>query len=330
MSARLKLLDPAAAPNFHGMVGSHPSMRRLADEIGRAAPLDVPILIQGPTGVGKELVAQALHALSGRTGQMVSVNVATLPEQLAESELFGSVRGAYTGADADRKGLIETAEAGTLYLDEATDLSPVLQAKLLRALETGVIRRVGATGDRRVCFRLVLSAQKSPNELLAEGVWRLDFYYRVAGVVLIVPPLSERTSDIGLLLDDWLARIGREPLGPGSADLLAGHPWPGNVRELKRALERAVFAAGDRPVTAQGVLDAARALSPLDRVPLRRVTPGTLRDVEREHIERVLRETDWNTRAAALLLGVSVGQLYRRYEWLGITPPRRRISTGRK
>jgi DNA-binding NtrC family response regulator len=163
VSTGLKLLEApesGAAIGFHGMIGAHPTMLRLFDAIRRAAPLEAPVIVQGPTGTGKELVAQALHALSGRRGPCVPVNVGTIPEQLAESELFGTVRGAYTGAVSERIGLIESAQGGTLFLDEAAELSMATQIRLLRVLESGVVRPVGGTAGRHVAFRLVLCVQQ--------------------------------------------------------------------------------------------------------------------------------------------------------------------------
>jgi DNA-binding NtrC family response regulator len=323
-SVRLMTAPPAAPREFQGMIGAHPTMLRLHDGIRRAAPLDLPVLVQGPTGSGKELVAQALHTLSGRRGPLVPVNVGTIPEQLAESELFGSVRGAYTGAVAERMGLIESARGGTLFLDEAAELSPATQVRLLRVLETGAVRPVGGTAARQVEFRLVLCVQQPVWELVAAKRWREDFYYRVAGVALTVPSLQERVSDIALLADHWLERLGRSPLAAAGAEALAGRSWSGNVRELRRAVERAAFAAGSEPVGVREILEAADSLRP-------RTAPGpapgagaSLTAIERQHIENVLRDCGYRTEAAARVLGLSVGQLYRKYRALGIAPPRRR------
>jgi two-component system response regulator HydG len=311
-------------PGFCGMVGQHASMHRLFEVMRLAAPLDVPVLVQGPTGSGKELVAQGIHDLSGRRGAMVPVNVGTLPEQLAESELFGAARGAFTGAVTERAGLIESARGGTLFLDEAAELSHATQVRLLRVLETGVVRLVGGIGGRHVDFRLVLCMQEPAADLVASKRWREDFYYRVAGIMLTVPALSQRTSDIRLLTDHWLARVGRPPLPVCEDGLLESRIWRGNVRELRRAVERACFVVGEARVTAQDVLDAADSLqarpSPLPDYG----SPLSLAALEREHIERVLKDCGYQTRVAARQLGISAGQLYRKYRALGIAPPRAR------
>jgi DNA-binding NtrC family response regulator len=326
MTASLRLVggERTETPSFHGMIGAHPAMLRLYDEIRRAAPLDLPIVVEGPTGSGKELVARALHALSGRRGALVPVNVGTIPEQLAESELFGSVRGAYTGAVASRAGLIEAALHGILFLDEAGDLSHSTQVRLLRALESGEIRPVGGSATRRIEFGLVLSVQRPVREMIAARRWREDFYYRVAGIVLRVPPLDERRSDIRLLVNHWLVQLGRPTISDSDAGELASRAWPGNVRELRRAVERAVFLAATNHLGASQILEAAECLDPRAIESHGLPTTPPLSAVDRDHIEAVLRETSFNTKAAAELLGLSIGQLYRRFRALGITPPRQR------
>lgn len=322
MSAPVRLMTKASSNGDAAcaFVGAHPIVLRLLDAARRAAGLNVPVLIQGPTGVGKELIAQRLHAQSGRRGRLVALNVASLPELLAESELFGSARGAFTDAHRDRIGVVEEAAGGTLYLDEAAELSLSLQAKLLRVLETGAVRMVGGTRDRQVGFRLVLSTQQHAGLLVRSGRWRADFYYRVAGVSLEVPGLAERVSDIPLLLDHFLGLLGRPPLDLQTLGVLSEYPWLGNVRELKRAVERAAFVAGDRSVTREDIEAAVAAL----QVPTsgdgreRRAVPRSLRDLEREHILAVLEETGGSALAAAVILGLSRSQVYRRMQELGI------------
>jgi DNA-binding NtrC family response regulator len=322
VSAPVRLVGSVTAREAPGcpFIGSHPTMLRLLDAIRRAAALEIPVLIQGPTGAGKELVAQRLHAYSGRAGRLVALNVASLPTSLAESELFGAARGAFTDAQRDRSGLIEEAAGGTLFLDEAAELTPKLQSKLLRVIETGMLRRVGGNADRQVHFRLVLSTQQPAASLVTAGRWRADFYYRVAGISLDVPALAERISDIPLLLDHFLGLAGREPLALDGPGALGRYPWHGNVRELKRAVERAAFVAGDRSVTVE---DVERALAELQVPKLlpnrdRRSAPRSLRDLEREHILAVLQETGGNATVAGTILGLSRSQVYRRMQELGI------------
>ncbi|HEX5387133.1 MAG TPA: sigma 54-interacting transcriptional regulator [Gemmatimonadales bacterium] len=327
MSAQLHESDreTGCEPDFCGMVGRHAAMLSLYDAVRRAAPLTAPVLIQGETGTGKELVARALHALSGRPGRFVAVNVATLPEALADAELFGVVKGAYTGATAHRRGLIEYARHGTLLLDEAGDIPLALQAKLLRALETNAVRPVGGGTDRVVPFRLVVSVQVSPSDLLAAARWRADFHFRVCALHLRVPRLIERDSDI--------PRLVRHFLGPERLSIvlnqdlraLGAHMWPGNVRELRQAVERAVFEHGTDPLAAEHILAAAAEhQTPHDTPAPIPLGPPTLREIRAQHIAAVLARAEYDVGAAARLLGISTSQLYRRLKTLGLKPQRRR------
>jgi DNA-binding NtrC family response regulator len=308
---------------FCGMVGLHPLMLALFDDIRYAAPLDAPVLIEGETGTGKELVAQALHGVSGRTGNLVALNVAELAAPLAEAELFGAVRGAYTGALANRPGLIMSADNGTLYLDEAGDLPLSLQAKLLRVLESGRVRQVGAETERPVRFRLVISVQQVASALLSSGRWRQDFFYRVAGITLHIPPLNERRSDIPALADYFIRQLDGNPLPADIMALLTRQPWSGNARELRRVVERTLHRARGREVTTDDVRYAFEAEGPTQPAADRRAVRRTLRDVEREHIERTLREVGGDWRAATRALGLSRSGFYRRLEVLGIPRPAR-------
>lgn len=305
----------------HGILGSHPAVHEVLEAVRRVARLSTPVLLEGATGTGKELAARAIHRASARPGRFVGVNVAVLAEAVAESELFGSVRGSFTGA-TDRSGLIEAARDGTLYLDECADLAPALQAKLLRVLDTGVVRRVGAANPRPVNFRLVVSVQVPPETLVAEGRWRADFYFRVAGIPIRLPRLAERSSDIPALASRFLAATGRSPVSPAVFRVLLAHPWPGNVRELQRVIERAVFLASDAPVGEEHLLRALGA--PAERPAPGAPEPGlcTLADVERRHIARVLGEVE-SVRVAAGILGLSVAQLYRKLHRLDLEVPGR-------
>ncbi len=326
MAMPARTIELTAPPNVTPFVGVHPTVVRLLADVRQAAPLALPVLIQGPTGAGKELVAQRLHADSGRRGQLVAVNVASLPEALAESELFGSARGAFTDARRDRQGLMEEAAGGTLFLDEAADLPLALQAKLLRVIETGMVRRVGDRSDRAAGFRLVVATQQPVGRLVAESRWRPDFYYRVAGINLEVPALADHPSDIPLLIDHFLRQLDRPSLGLENLGWLASHPWPGNVRELRRAVERAVFLAGPLPVTLDHIEAGVASL----RIPSlgersdRRLEGRTLRDLDRAHITAILEETGGVVARAASILGLSPSQVYRRMQDLGIPTARRR------
>lgn len=303
------------------LVGEHPTMRQLRGEIADAATSSLPTVIVGETGTGKELVVQALHGASGCRGELVPVNVAALPEQLAEAELFGVARGAYTGAHVGRAGLLQHAHGGTLFLDEASDLAPALQVKLLRVLESGLVRRLGATAEQRANFRLVLTLQRDPQTLVTEGPWRADFLYRVTGIVLRVPPLRDRLSDIPILAAAFLAREGRPPLSAKALQELEGHTWPGNVRELLRVIQRATLFARDGALEAEHLRTSLNSGLVTTRACVSQGEQVSLRAIERQQIERLLRETGYHIRLTAAMLGISVATLYRRLKEYGITRP---------
>jgi transcriptional regulator with PAS, ATPase and Fis domain len=322
MSTVMQPQAPAGAEGFYGLVGRHPLMLALFERIGRAARHQLPVLIVGETGTGKELVANALHLLSGAKGAMIALNVALLSEQLADAELFGTVRGAYTGA-VDRPGLIEAASAGTLFLDEAAELSCGTQARLLRALESFTVRRLGGRHEHPVRFRLLLSLQQAASTLVARRVWRDDFCHRVNGITLSLPPVRERPEDIPLLINHTLGQLGRPPIPEVELRTVGRYAWPGNVRELLRVVERAVFAAEAGPVSASvleheiGLTGGADGLE-------RHALKDSIRALARMSIQRALSEAHNDKMAAAAALGLSVHQLYRRIKTLGITAPRSR------
>jgi DNA-binding NtrC family response regulator len=322
MSLPLRLVgnDEPGVPAFHGMVGRHASMLALFEDIRHAAPHHAPLLIEGPTGSGKELVARAAHELSGRRGALVAVNLSEIAEQLIESELYGVVRGAYTGAVADRRGLIEAAANGTLFLDEAGDLPLPVQSKLLRVLETERVRRLGGTAECPTSFRLVVSVQRPAAELVTAGRWRSDFFYRVAGLRLNVPALAERRSDLPLLANHFARGLGAPALADDDLDALQAHHWPGNVRELRRVLERAHYAARGRPLRGEDLCSAIDVVEPA-RPPVTRpdqTLRESLAEAERQHIEQVLARTGGDWRAATAVLGISKSTFYRRLDALGL------------
>jgi DNA-binding NtrC family response regulator len=294
--------------SFFGLLGEHPVMLRLFDAIRGAAALDAPVVVSGPTGSGKELVAHALHDLSDAArGPFCPVNVAALPEPLVESELFGSSRGAFTSAVADRRGLIEAADQGTLFLDEAGDLAAQVQAKLLRALEGGEIRRVGSTAVGFARFRLVIAVRADPLTLLQAGRWRDDFYYRVTGIVLRVPPLAARSSDIPLLARAFARASGLPDIELEAMRSLEQHGWPGNVRELQRALVRAVHHSRGGSITAEAVRSAL-AETDSDPVPAAALLLGR---AKARHVRAMVEACGGDTYQAAVALGISRSHVYR-------------------
>jgi DNA-binding NtrC family response regulator len=244
--------DLALVYPIEGMVGSSPVMAKVSAMLARVAPTDTTVLIRGESGTGKELVARAIHSKSPRSAvPLVSVNCASIPETLLESELFGHEKGAFTGATASHRGLIEAADGGTLFLDEIGELTSAAQSRLLRVLQDGEIRRVGATTSRRVDVRLVAATHRDLEQMVREGSFREDLYYRLEVMQIHLPPLRERGDDIPLLaeflLDEACQRVKRQKLrfAPKALRALQRHTWPGNVRELRNAIERAVILADD-------------------------------------------------------------------------------------
>jgi DNA-binding NtrC family response regulator len=232
-------------------------MRRVAADIRRHCNTRAPVLLQGESGTGKDVVARALHTLSGRTGAYVPINGGALPDSLADAELFGHLRGAFTGASASRAGAFEQAHKGTLFLDEVADLSPALQVKLLRAVEDGSIRPLGAIKAQNVDVRTVSASWAPLGQCVADGRFRLDLYHRLSTVVIELPPLRKRKSDFAPLARFLLARM-RDEVGPRELDgaalaLLSSYSWPGNVRELAAVLYRAALRSAGHVIHASDV-----------------------------------------------------------------------------
>ncbi|MFL6228688.1 MAG: sigma-54-dependent transcriptional regulator [Pyrinomonadaceae bacterium] len=310
-----------------GLVGRAPAMIELYKEIARVAPSRSTVLIVGESGTGKELVARSIHKHSPRAAHpFVPVNCGALAETLLEAELFGHVRGAFTGAERDRKGLWEEAEGGTLFLDEIGETSPAMQVKLLRALQEGEIRRVGATRSVNVDARVVAATNRDLETEVKAGRFREDLFYRLGVVTLRVPPLRERRSDIPLLADRFLRRAsanaGRDTrlrFADGALALLAAHEWHGNVRELESAVEYAALRARgaeiapeDLPAKLQTAhLRAAAARSPLASL---YADLPPLDELERRYLLHVLEATGGNRTRAAEVLGVDRRTLYRMAE----------------
>ena len=288
--------------------------RRLETQVERIGPADKSVLVTGESGVGKELVARMLHATSPRSsGPFVPVNCAAIPTQLIESELFGHRRGAFTGADRPRVGLFEAADSGTLFLDEIGELPLELQPALLRAIQFGEIRPVGSDTTRQVDTRIVAATHRNLEELVREGRFREDLYYRIVIFELQVPPLRERPEDIDVLAEHFLAResarLGRAvALEPDALDWLRAREWPGNVRELENAMVRiAVLAAGDRV----GAASAREILDPTGRAPRDASLPTLcLRDLEALAVAEALKRHGGNKRRAAEELGIALKTLY--------------------
>jgi DNA-binding NtrC family response regulator len=303
-----------------GFVGVSRPLHELFAVIRRVAASSLPALIIGETGTGKELVARAIHSLSGR-GPFVPVNCAALPEQLLESELFGHTRGAFTGADRDKPGLFEAAHGGTLFLDEIGDLPRTLQPKLLRALEEGEVRRLGSSQARRVDARIVAATNRQLEAAVEEGSFREDLFWRLNVVPIRVPPLRDRPVDVPLLAQHFLDQVARgsgtspRTIAPSAMVLMTSYGWPGNVRELRNVVERAAtlgtgprVEVGDLPARLRdGTAAAAQMVDAFEQ-------RLTLREVERRYILEVLRQTDGNRSRAAEILGLDRKTLYRKLQ----------------
>ncbi|HEY2962114.1 MAG TPA: sigma-54 dependent transcriptional regulator [Pyrinomonadaceae bacterium] len=312
-----------------GLLGRSPVMIGLYKEIARVAPTRSTVLIIGDSGTGKELVARSIHQHSTRSsGSFVAVNCGALTETLLEAELFGHVRGAFTGAVGDRRGLWEEAAGGTLFLDEIGETSPALQVKLLRALQEGEIRRVGASRSTQVDARVVAATNRNLEREVKEGKFREDLFYRLSVVTLRVPALSERRTDIPLLAERFLGivleREGYKPLtlSEETVRTLVAYQWPGNVRELESAIEYAVLHARGNEIVPDDL--PARLQSPQVRAAARSPLSALFEDLppfdelERRYLLYVLDVAGGNRTRAAEILGIDRRTLYRMIERYGI------------
>lgn len=307
------------------LVGMSEPMRVLRREIARFSASRIPILIYGPTGSGKELVAAAIHRGSNRTGSLVALNVCAVPDAMFEDTLFGHVRGAFTGAGSDSIGMMAEANGGTLFLDEISGLPLLSQAKLLRALETGTFRPVGAARDRVSDFRVIAATNEDLGLLARSGKFRSDLLHRLGGMVLRVPPLRDRLEDLPELATFFLRQMTiRAEITDGAVRVLAAHAWPGNVRELRHTIERAAVIASGTRITS----DVARAA--LSVVEESRGATSARSD-ETRHLTDLLDRHGWNTAVVARHLNVHRATVYRRMERLGIATEKwgRRNDPGR-
>jgi two-component system nitrogen regulation response regulator NtrX len=316
------------------MVGESHAMRQLREQVAMAAPTNGRVLIYGENGTGKELVARTIHSLSRRrNGPFVEVNCAAIPEELIESELFGHVRGAFTGAVADRRGKFELADGGTIFLDEIADMSLKTQAKVLRVLQEQTMEQVGGTARIKVDARVVAATNKDLQAGIRGGSFREDLYFRLNVIPIFVPPLRERDEDIPLLADHFMGEFAREygrrlkRLQPQALALLRHYGWPGNVRELRNVLERLMIMVPGDAISADdlGFLDHDGDASPPGSFPVAgRLTLQEARErFERDLILRTLAEQQGNMSRTAEVLGVERSNLYRKMRGFGIPPSKR-------
>jgi DNA-binding NtrC family response regulator len=307
------------------IVGESGTVRDVLAMIARVATSDSPVLIHGESGTGKELVARTIHLRSRRASRpFVSVNCGALPDTLLETELFGHRRGAFSGAITSRVGLFEAADGGTLFLDEIGEMSPAMQVRLLRALDSGEVRRVGEERAFHVNVRIVAATAKDLAQEAGAGHFRWDLFYRVSTVVVDVPPLRQRGPDIPLLIEHFaraLSPSGR-PLrfSPAALERLVGYAWPGNVRELRNLIERlTILHEGEEVGLDDLPIEFAQTRRPASDPADGAMAP--LHEVERRHVERVLQATAWNKARAARILEVDVKTLNKKIRDFGLTRP---------
>ena len=313
--------------DFAAIVGQSPAMLRILDTIRRIAPSDLPVLIQGESGTGKELLAEAIHNHSPRSkNHLVALNCAGLSESILEDELFGHVKGAFTGAASDRKGRFEHADGGTIFLDEVGDMPLAMQAKLLRVLENGEVVRLGSNESMHVNVRLISATNRDLSDLVSQKKFREDLYFRIRGAMLALPPLRQRREDIPVLIEHFLAdaaqRHGKRISGltPETRRVLIGYDWPGNVRQLRNVIENMVVLAD----AAEGNLmlhdlppeihapPAAAAESPAGLVGL------SIQEAEKQLIRNTLKMVNGNREQAASMLGIGERTLYRKIKEYGL------------
>jgi formate hydrogenlyase transcriptional activator len=317
------LEEPSSEAGFEPIVGRSAALRRVLRQVEVVAPTDSGVLIQGETGTGKELIAEAIHNRSGRRDRpFIKVNCAAIPSGLLESELFGHEKGAFTGAITRKPGRFELADKGTLFLDEVGDIPLELQAKLLRVLQEHEFERLGSTRTQQVDVRVVAATHRDLKQMVAEGTFRSDLYYRLHVFPLSVPPLRDRREDIPLIVrhfvDKYSQRMNRhiETISSRAWEALINYAWPGNVRELQNFIERAVILSLGTSLRAP-----LEELTSQEAVYSSQTQLSTLEEIEREHVIRALKESNWVTggpKGAAAKLGMKRTTLAYRIRKLGI------------
>jgi len=303
--------------SFEGLIGESPEMKKVFELIKIVAPQDTTVMIRGESGTGKELIARAIHMNSPRKYYpIIPVNCGAFTETLLESELFGHEKGAFTGAQYRRKGKIEMANGGTLFLDEVGSVSPKMQVELLRVLESKQFTRVGGSEIVKVDFRLISATNENLEKLVEEGRFREDLYYRLNVFTIYIPPLRERRSDIPILANHFVQKFARQMNKPilkisdEAMEILLNHSWPGNVRELENAIERAMVV-GNPPEIKPSDL-------PFHLEKVNSFETDSLEEVEKNHIQRVLKKYDWNISKAATALNIDRVTLYNKIKKYGL------------
>jgi two-component system, NtrC family, response regulator HydG len=314
---------PAVRESLGGLIGRSPAMQQLFDMVCLVADSSATVLIQGESGTGKELVAKTIHELSYRRSKpFVVVDCGSLPENLLESELFGHMKGAFTGAISNKRGLFEEADGGTIFLDEIADTTSAFQAKLLRVLQEGEVKRVGGNQPIKIDVRVISAANKDLTELVIAKAFRQDLYYRLAVLPLHLPPLRDRREDIPLLVEHFVAascQRHRQPprrISPVVMQALTEATWPGNIRELQHYIERAVVTTTGPHLTCKDIMAMGSEQAEHD---LRSISRGAVKQVERARILQALQQADGNRAKTAKLLKISRASLYNKLRQYQIT-----------
>jgi DNA-binding NtrC family response regulator len=313
---------------FENIIGNSNEMMQVLSMVSKVAPTDSTVLVSGESGTGKELIARAIHLNSKRKNMaFVTINCGALPENLQESELFGHVRGAFTGAIRDKRGLFQDASGGTLFLDEVGETTPAAQVKILRFLQNGEIRRVGDNEPLFVDVRLLAATNKNLEKAITDGTFREDLYYRLNVIPINLPPLRQRRDDVPLLVNHFLERfIARTKkkiasVSPEAMKLLVGYNWPGNVRELENVIERAVILTNKNVILPKD-LPPAVINQQKSAVTVDDGSEPTLETLEKNYILKILDKYTWNQKKASELLGISTTTLWRKLKSYGIEPKR--------
>jgi len=314
--------------SFQDIISKNKEMRRLFGILEQVSESDATILLEGESGTGKELFAKAIHALSPRkTGPLMTINCGSLPDTLLESELFGYEKGAHSTAFKDKPGRLAVANGGTLFLDEIGDISPALQVRLLRVLQDKTYEPLGSTKSSKTDVRIVAATNKRLENLVEEGKFRQDLYYRINVVRMVLPPLRDRREDIPLLVEHFIRKFGRlsgkeiQGLSPEAFPMLMSHDFPGNVRELENIIEYATVVCKNGMIGVEHLpdyfknLDDSKAKRPLEG------KPSSLGEMERSYIRETLKRNQWNRTATAAEMGIHPTTLWRKMKRLHVEPP---------
>jgi len=318
-------LEESSGHAFESIIGRSAAMQHVVQTARQVAPSDIPVLISGESGTGKELVASAIHANSRRRrNRMVALNCAGLSETILEDELFGHVRGAYTGAQGERAGRFEYADKGTLFMDEIGDMPLSMQAKLLRVLENGEVVRLGRNEAIKVDVRLISATNRSLDEMVAAKQFREDLFFRIKGVTISIPPLRERRDDIPLLIYYFLQqtakRHGRivESITPEAQQLLMSYSWPGNVRQLRNVIDNMVVLSSSAQLGLETLPPEIRPTAGTGPGGMNNLVGISIEQAERELIRNTLKMVDGNREKAAKILGIGERTLYRKIKEYGL------------